>query len=142
MQRKILSCVYEIKNTRNNKRYIGSTINFKQRIGRHKWMLKHNVHKNKALQRDYNHYGVDAFEFTVLKKCKPSQLKEFEQDYIDMYIWNRYNCNAAVSQSRQYERYLEEITFTGAQSDEILEPLIDDYDWELYKEFDPNLSEQ
>lgn len=142
MQRKILSCVYEIRNTRNNKRYIGSTVNFKRRIGKHKWALKNNIHKNKALQRDYNYYGADVFEYKILKKCKPSQLKEYEQDYIDLYLFDCYNRKAAVSQKRQYERYLEEISFTGAQSDEILEPLIDDYDWELYKEGDPNLSDQ
>lgn len=52
-----LSGVYEIRNTLNNKRYIGSSINIYRRWRDHKRMLNLSVHPNKHLQSAWNKYG-------------------------------------------------------------------------------------
>ena len=61
--------VYQIKNTKNDKIFIGSTPNFKTLNGV-KFMLQNNGHKNKELQTDWNQYGQDAFTIEVLEKLK------------------------------------------------------------------------
>jgi predicted GIY-YIG superfamily endonuclease len=49
-----ISGVYEIKNTLNNKRYIGSSVNIQKRWYAHKRMLNLNTHPNKHLQAAWN----------------------------------------------------------------------------------------
>ena len=62
--------VYQIKNNRNNKIYIGSTRNFKTLNGI-KFSLETNTYTtNRALQREWNEFGKDAFTFEVLEKLK------------------------------------------------------------------------
>lgn len=58
--------IYQIKNTLNNKVYIGQTNNIKRRWDQHKSDLKRGVHDNPYLQKLYNKYGLDIFEFGIL----------------------------------------------------------------------------
>ena len=58
--------VYQIKNTDNGKSYIGSSMRLERRLSEHKSRLRHNKHGNRHLQRAWNKYGKDAFEFEVL----------------------------------------------------------------------------
>ncbi|WP_309241369.1 GIY-YIG nuclease family protein [Domibacillus sp. PGB-M46] len=57
---KIEAGVYEIKNTINQKIFIGSTRNFKTLNGR-KFGLEAGSSTNKALQKEWNEYGRDRF---------------------------------------------------------------------------------
>lgn len=78
--------VYVIKNLKNNKSYIGSTscINgFKERWKTHKRELRKGIHSNDYLQKSWNKYGEDNFEFEILEKCNKSLCIEREQFYID-----------------------------------------------------------
>lgn len=61
-----MEVVYEIKNIKNGKRYIGSTINYEERVKSHLRGLRGNYHDNKRLQEDYNKQGESVFEFKVL----------------------------------------------------------------------------
>ena len=64
---KNLSGIYMIRNIVNNKVYIGqTTMRFIKRYWHHRWMLRNNIHDNKHLQRAWNTYGEDNFEFIVL----------------------------------------------------------------------------
>jgi len=63
-------CVYLITNTWNGKRYIGATVNFKDRVYDHIWELNNGTHKNKHLQQDWNRYVPCFFKFEVLKHYK------------------------------------------------------------------------
>lgn len=130
-----LSCVYEIKNIANGRRYIGSTTDFKSRIYKHKWMLKNNVHKNKWLQQDYNLHGIGCFEFNVIKPCKPSQLLVQEQCYLDRFSTKSYNVRPAIV-SKYIDDYL---LLTEDDYDLYNEPLVDDCDWEEYVVANPDL---
>lgn len=65
-----IKCVYGIKNKVNGKMYIGSTKNLRSRRYQHYSKLKGNYHRNKELQKDYNKYGKENFEFVIIKKVK------------------------------------------------------------------------
>lgn len=81
-----LSGVYEIRNTLNNKRYIGSSINIYRRWRDHKRMLNLSVHPNKHLQSAWNKYGEKHFVFKILETCEPIKdtILFLEQKYLDL----------------------------------------------------------
>jgi len=62
------SCVYQIKNLTNNKVYIGETTRGELRWKEHLKGLRGNYHKNSLLQEDFDKYGEEAFEWSVLKE--------------------------------------------------------------------------
>ena len=84
------SGIYAIKNKLNNKLYIGSAINFEKRKREHYSNLRNNKHHSKYLQRSFNKYGENNFEFIVLECCRPENLLIREQWYIDT-LSPRYN---------------------------------------------------
>jgi len=61
------SGIYQIKNTVTDKIYIGSTLNFIKRWNIHKRQLNKNIHHSIHLQRAWNKYGAEAFEFCVIE---------------------------------------------------------------------------
>jgi len=62
------NCVYEIRNKTNNKVYIGQTTRGRIRWTQHLTELRGNYHKNKVLQEDFDKFGEEAFEWTILKE--------------------------------------------------------------------------
>lgn len=66
----ITAGIYAIKNTLNNKMYIGSTTCFKTRWRRHRQALRGNYHHSPHLQRSYNKIGESRFVFIVLEECE------------------------------------------------------------------------
>jgi hypothetical protein len=75
--------IYKIVNTINNSCYVGSSINFKERKGRHFKMLRKGNHHSIILQRAYNKYGVVNFIFSIIEECDKSILLSREQYWID-----------------------------------------------------------
>jgi len=86
-----ISCIYEIKNIKNNNIYIGSTNNFKKRFLNHRLDLRKNKHHSKHLQNAWNKYGEENFEFNILLKCPIDYLIKMEQWFIDT-LKPIYNC--------------------------------------------------
>lgn len=82
--------IYQILNKINGKSYIGSAVNFIKRYGSHRWQLNNNRHGNIHLQRAFNKYGADAFEFIVLEYCQKEKLLEREQFWL-YYLKPSYN---------------------------------------------------
>lgn len=80
-----MACVYIIKNKINGLFYIGSTNNFKRRKQEHFAELKNNTHHSKLMQKDYNCFGLEAFEMSILEECEEVKQREREQYYIDLY---------------------------------------------------------
>ena len=80
-----MSGIYKILNKSNNKCYIGSTINFNDRRNLHFSKLKRGKHHSIILQRAYDKYGIDNFEFIILEECENDNLLEREQWYFDNY---------------------------------------------------------
>ena len=62
------AAIYEIKNTKNGKVYIGCSTIYPQRWYHHKLRLRKGTHVNKHLQEDYNTFGLEAFEFSVVEE--------------------------------------------------------------------------
>ncbi|WP_191561110.1 GIY-YIG nuclease family protein [Metabacillus idriensis] len=61
--------IYQIKNIKNEKIFIGSTRNFKTLNGV-KFTLETGTHSNKGLQEEWSHFGKDAFCIDVLETLK------------------------------------------------------------------------
>ena len=79
-----MHAIYQILNTQNGKRYVGSSVNLDKRIRQHKIDLNRQKHGNKHLQDSWNKYGAEAFSFTVLEAVEnPEGLLSREQFWID-----------------------------------------------------------
>lgn len=83
MERKI--GIYCIENIINKKKYIGQSVNLKDRLYGHKTKLKHNKHKNRHLQFAVNKYGIENFKFYIIEECNITCLDERERYYISLY---------------------------------------------------------
>lgn len=77
------SGIYTIRNKTNGNRYVGSAVNIKRRRDQHKSALRKSTHENGHLQRVWNKYGEDDFEFRVLFYCDPEMCIVFEQRAMD-----------------------------------------------------------
>jgi len=91
-----VSGIYIILNLINNKFYVGSTVNFKNRRKAHLAALKGKRHYCRHLQRSFNLYGEQAFEFRSIEYCEEKELIYREQYWIDKfwnteYLYNEYS---------------------------------------------------
>lgn len=82
---KIISGIYYIKNKINGKIYIGRSNNIYLRWSHHKSELRRNIHGNEHLQRSWNKYKEDNFEFKIIKECSEFDSYELEKYYIKKY---------------------------------------------------------
>lgn len=78
------SGIYSIINKENGHRYVGSSVNLNGRFRGHRNHLKGDTHGNRHLQRAWNKYGEDAFEFQVLFYCDPEMCITLEQRAMDI----------------------------------------------------------
>ena len=79
------SGIYQIRNTENDKIYIGSAVNISRRKSKHLSTLKRKVHRNTHLQRSYDKHGEGCFIFEVLEYVEDKQdLIRREQYWIDL----------------------------------------------------------
>jgi group I intron endonuclease len=74
--------IYKITNTKNNKIYVGSSLDMKKRREKHFWMLEKGIHDNKFLQSSYNKDGKESFVFEIVEFCDERDLVEKENYYI------------------------------------------------------------
>lgn len=78
--------IYCIINLINNKKYMGSSsTSIKSRWRTHKSRLRRGCHRNYRLQRDWDKYGEDAFDFRVLIYTEPDEALPLEQWILDNY---------------------------------------------------------
>lgn len=87
------SGVYAIRNSVNNKVYVGSAIDLYRRYYHHFGDLKRNKHTNDKLNKAVKKYGFANFSFCLLEFCEPENLLTVEQKWIDKYnsVANGYN---------------------------------------------------
>lgn len=81
--------IYEILNTINNKRYIGSSTSLYKRKWHHKKHLIVGDHCNPHLQAAWNKYGKDSFKFKTLIICDLKDLLFYENLIITEYKANQ-----------------------------------------------------
>jgi group I intron endonuclease len=76
--------IYAIRNKTNNKCYIGSSVNIAKRWLEHIWALNSCRHHSQKLQRAWNKYPAEAFEYVILELVDPSvELFVREQVWMD-----------------------------------------------------------
>ena len=73
--------VYQIKNKKNGKIYIGCTKNLMGKINSHKFQLKNGLHINKEMQKDFDEIGEEGFSFDILDELKPKE--DLNYDYTE-----------------------------------------------------------
>ena len=76
-----LSGIYCIENLITHKKYIGQSNNMYIRQGKHINELNKNIHENDYLQKAWNKYGKDNFNFYVWEYCDIDNLDEKEDEY-------------------------------------------------------------
>lgn len=92
MNAKNASGVYEICNTVNGKRYIGSTRNLSRRFRQHLSDLKGGRHVNKNLLADWQLHGESAFSFSTLAILESRELLSTEQRIFDALVKDGVAC--------------------------------------------------
>ncbi len=80
------SGIYKIENTIDGKCYVGSAVNIKSRWAQHNRHLSRSQHHSIKLQRAWDKYGSESFEFSILEICEPEKevLLRREQYWIDL----------------------------------------------------------
>ena len=79
-----LGGVYMIKNTKNGKFYIGSSVSVANRFSKHLSDLRKGLSGCRRLAAAWKHHGEMAFEFLLLEEVEDrSQLVVREQHYLD-----------------------------------------------------------
>jgi len=98
-----MKCVYKILNLKNGKYYIGSTKQYSIRVKQHINKLNKNKHTNIKLQRAWNKYNSENFEFIILEKC--DNYKEREDYYLSLV--DVYNDTYNICEDSKCTWYLE-----------------------------------
>ncbi|MCS7004361.1 MAG: GIY-YIG nuclease family protein [Cytophagales bacterium] len=82
---KYRSGVYVIRNSVDNRIYIGSSVQLYRRYQTHCQELENGTHHSKSLQRFYNKYGKNKLSFEVLAFCAPDKTFSTEQKYLNKF---------------------------------------------------------
>ncbi len=84
--------VYRIRNTRNDKSYIGFGTDLPAKINRHKAELRFGSHRNNELQEVWNLFGESSLQFEVLDELdhkEDSQTSPIEELHVLREMWMR-----------------------------------------------------
>lgn len=84
--------IYEIRNIKNGRQYIGSAVNVSKRWREHLRQLEEGRHHSRFMQRCWNKNGGENFIFRVIISCSVDNLIMYEQRAIDA-IRPHYNSN-------------------------------------------------
>ena len=88
--------IYMIRCKPNNKIYVGQSMNISKRWKQHRIDLNGGYHTNEELQKDWNNYGEDNFEFKIVQKCKEEYLDELEIIHIEQFKAFEYGYNETI----------------------------------------------
>ena len=77
--------VYAIRHKESGRVYVGSSKDIYARWAQHVHTLERGSHRSKYLQRAWQKYGADAFEFIILETCDHDKRVVREQVCIDFY---------------------------------------------------------
>ena len=89
--------IYCIKNKVTKDVYVGQSKNVKDRISSHRTRLKYNNHlysngEPTILQKAWNKYGEENFEFKIIEFCNEENLNDRE-----IYWINKFGCNRSIT---------------------------------------------
>jgi group I intron endonuclease len=72
--------IYKIRNVVNQKFYVGSTINAKERFRTHRNKLRRGVHHTPHLQAAWDKYGEECFKFEVVEEVASVEMLQDAED--------------------------------------------------------------
>jgi group I intron endonuclease len=101
--------IYEIKNSVNGNCYIGSTNNAKRRWMYHRTNLRGNKHHSFILQKAWNKYGENNFEFKVLLICDEKDRFDYENRFMKLQRYNVMRTAHETAIRKKYKPTLETI---------------------------------
>ena len=87
--------IYKLTCSKNNKCYIGQSVDIKGRLWKHKYKLENNDHQQ-LLLNDYNKYGWESFNAEILEICNKDELNEKEKYWTEYYKSNEIGYNIKV----------------------------------------------
>ncbi|MEK6287401.1 MAG: GIY-YIG nuclease family protein [Acidobacteriota bacterium] len=65
--------IYQIRNTANDKVFIGTALNLPGVLNGQKFQLSAGSHLNKRLQADWNEFGSESFTFEILDELSATE---------------------------------------------------------------------
>lgn len=71
--------IYQIRNMKNGKIFLGSAKDLQGIINSNKFQLKNGLHFNKEMQKEFNEVGEESFSFDILDYLKPKE--DLNYDY-------------------------------------------------------------
>lgn len=81
-----LQGIYRILHASTDKSYIGQSVDIRSRWKTHRGDLNRGTHRNRHLQRAWDKYGPEAFEFEIMEFVPyRANLDAFENHYIRLY---------------------------------------------------------
>lgn len=90
--------IYKIRNVVNQKFYVGSTTNKRERFRNHRKLLRRGVHHCKHLQAAWNKYGEECFVFEVVEEIpNAADLWAAEDRWLDEHHGKPYCYNSGRS---------------------------------------------
>lgn len=80
------SGIYVIRNSINDKVYVGSAMQFRKRFNVHTSNLRKNIHHSPLLQNFVDKYGIDKLSFNIMLVCDYDKevIYRHEQNFIDL----------------------------------------------------------
>ena len=121
-----MNCVYKIENKINGKVYIGETLDKDERWNKHIEDLNNNSHHSWKLQKDWNEYGRDNFEFSIIDSVKESheayskKLHLVMQEYICINKYNSIECGYNIENTLKEIINGNKLLLGGGRSRQIL----------------------
>jgi hypothetical protein len=72
--------VFAVKNNKNGKVFLGSSLNLHGILGRNRFLLNTGSHKNEPLQKDWKAFGEGAFSFEILETLEIKEDAGYDYD--------------------------------------------------------------
>jgi len=127
--------IYVFRNKLNGKVYVGKSNDLYRRHREHIYYLNNNKDTCTILNRAWQKYGADNFEYEVVCHCDESELNEKEKYYVELYdsLNNGYNCTAGgdgITGYRHTEETKKKIAAAGIgrkQSEKVVEMIRNRY---------------
>ena len=120
--------IYKITCKKNNRVYIGRSINIDNGLKTHKYSLKAGRHTNKKLQEDFNKHGEEAFLFEVERYTgNPLDTLYYESYYAEKYnVFNKGYNKGKLSKSESIKRIVDNLDYYISKYKEITDKIPED----------------
>jgi hypothetical protein len=73
--------IYQIRNMRNGKIFLGSAKDLQGIINSNRFQLKNGLHTNREMQSDFTTFGEASFSFEILDQLEPKE--DIKYDYTE-----------------------------------------------------------